>query len=242
MKQVMQCAALFCLALQPLLATDGKYRADANATLQELQQGNARFAAGKSEPSNQDKTWHKKKDSDQSPPLAAVLTCSDAGMAPEIILNTGPGDLIVIRTPAALANAGEAAAMEHAVVSHNLPVLLIIGHPDCRLIADLIEHTTFFGHMKALVEPVLISVEHTRDERLGMPTNLFIAEAARANVWQSIEQLFKFSPEIRKRSLKGRLWVIGAFYVPDSRTIEWLGRHPEERTIIKLYDTPAYAE
>jgi carbonic anhydrase len=243
MKSLIPGSVLALLLLSPVIAgeemTPGLTGADA---LQRLQQGNERFAASKPLRPNQDSVRRQEAARGEARPFAAVLTCSDATMPPEIILDAGLGDLVVLRTPAALANAGEAAALDHAIMSLDLPLLVVLGHPDCRLIGDLAGHMTLSPAMSLVADGVLTAVATARNDHPGLPPASLAAEAARANVWQSIERVFKFSAGIRQRAAQGRLLVVGAFYDPKSGLLEWMGRHPEERTVIKLYDTPAEAE
>ncbi|MBF0525117.1 MAG: carbonic anhydrase, partial [Deltaproteobacteria bacterium] len=62
--------------------------------------------------------------------------------------------------------------------------------------------------------------------------------AIKANVWQSIEDLLKTSPDIRKFAKEGKIKLVGAMYHLDSGQVEWMGQHPDQA---KLLDAAAQA-
>lgn len=79
----------------------------------------------------------------QSPQIL-FISCSDSRVIPDLMLNTRPGDLFVIRTagnfvPPASANQsdGVAATIQYAVEVLNVKHIIICGHSDCGAIAGL---------------------------------------------------------------------------------------------------------
>ena len=80
-------------------------------------------------------------------PMALFITCSDSRISPNLITQTEPGDLFIMRNagnivpPHGAGNAGgEAATIEFAVSVLGVPDIIVCGHTHC-------------GAMKALIGP-----------------------------------------------------------------------------------------
>ncbi len=238
-------AAVFvCFCMSCVLnAKEGTTNAPAGSVeLQRLKQGNERFVSDAASRPDYGEARRQGVASGEVRPFAVVLACSDAGASPEMAFDAKLGDLVVVRTTAACVTAGEAAALEHATLAWKLPLLVVMGHSNCRLLREILERQTFSAGLNAQADGALTAVAVTRNDFPGMHDDGLLEEATRANVWESVERLFKFSACLRGLVLLGRLQVVGAFYDTATGRVEWLGRHPDERTVIKLYNTPSDIE
>ena len=93
--------------------------------------------------------FHKLADGQQ--PQALFITCSDSRMVPDLICQTDPGELFVIRNAGNIvppyapgAPSGEAATIEYAIRGLNIKHVIICGHTRC-------------GAMHAVAEPAATS-------------------------------------------------------------------------------------
>ena len=79
-------------------------------------------------------------------PETLLITCSDSRIVPDLLTQTQPGELFVIRNagnivpPYGAANGGEGATIEFAVSALNVRHIVIMGHSHC-------------GAMKGLLKP-----------------------------------------------------------------------------------------
>lgn len=79
-------------------------------------------------------------------PEALFITCADSRINPNLITQTDPGDLFILRNagniipPYGAANGGEGATIEFAVAALGIGDIIVCGHSGC-------------GAMKALLEP-----------------------------------------------------------------------------------------
>jgi carbonic anhydrase len=79
-------------------------------------------------------------------PETLLITCSDSRIAPDLLMQTQPGDLFVLRNAGALippygaANGGEGATVEYAIRALGVKHALVMGHSNC-------------GAMKGLLDP-----------------------------------------------------------------------------------------
>lgn len=73
----------------------------------------------------------------QQKPMALFVTCSDSRIDPNLITDTEPGDLFLIRNagnvvpPYGAANGGEGATVEYAVSVLKMPNIIVCGHYGC---------------------------------------------------------------------------------------------------------------
>jgi carbonic anhydrase len=80
-------------------------------------------------------------------PEALFITCSDSRINPNLITQTGPGDLFILRNAGnivpphgGMASGGEAATIEYAVAALGVRDIIVCGHSNC-------------GAVKALFDP-----------------------------------------------------------------------------------------
>jgi carbonic anhydrase len=79
-------------------------------------------------------------------PEVVFITCSDSRINPNLITQTDPGDLFILRNagniipPYGAANGGEGATIEFAVAGLGVKDIILCGHSNC-------------GAMKALLQP-----------------------------------------------------------------------------------------
>lgn len=64
-------------------------------------------------------------------PYAAVLSCSDSRVVPEIIFDCGIGELFVIRVAGIALRPNVIESIEYAVKKLKVPLLILLGHDDC---------------------------------------------------------------------------------------------------------------
>jgi carbonic anhydrase len=82
--------------------------------------------------------------SDGQEPLALFITCSDSRINPNLLTQTGPGELFILRNagnivpPYGTIMGGEAATIEYAVSVLHVRDIIICGHSKCGAIAGLL--------------------------------------------------------------------------------------------------------
>jgi len=111
--------------------------------MDDLFHGMARFRA---EIFPQQQPLYRKLATDGQQPQALVISCADSRVVPELITQSGPGQIFVCRNagnivpPFSQANGGVSSAIEYAVVALGVRDIVVCGHSDC-------------GAMKALLHP-----------------------------------------------------------------------------------------
>jgi carbonic anhydrase len=84
-------------------------------------------------------------------PFAAVLSCADSRIAPELCFDTARGDLFVCRIAGNFASDEMVASLEYAVQVLNTPLIMVLGHEACGAVDATIKSvkdgSTLPGHL-----------------------------------------------------------------------------------------------
>jgi carbonic anhydrase len=102
-------------------------------TLHNLIEGNLRFLTGTQRHPNQSPARRYEIAARQEP-FAAILTCADSRIAPELILDQGLGDLFLVRVAGNVADPLVIETLEFAVKDVGIRLILVLGHTRCAAI------------------------------------------------------------------------------------------------------------
>lgn len=156
---------------------------------------------------------------DGQQPEVLFITCSDSRVAPNLITQTDPGDLFIMRNAGNIVPSygvvmgGEAATIEFAVLGLGVKHIIICGHTMC-------------GAMKGLLNPKMLEdapamrtwLSHAESTRRTVEENYAHIEGAarltvtvEENVLTQIEQL-RTHPAVRSRIARRELSLHGWVY------------------------------
>jgi carbonic anhydrase len=172
-------------------------------------------------------------------PEALIIACCDSRAAPEIIFDSGPGEMFVLRNVANLVppyNAegryrSSVAAIEFAIVSLGVRHVVVMGHGRCGGVAaalddrrQTLDEGDAIGHWISLLDPAIgavakgeglnpirhVHIDHPED---GHDHEISDSQTAVEcmSVRKSIANLRTF-PYIREREQDGRLTLHGAWF------------------------------
>src|SRR3954469_10461628 len=101
-----------------------------SVALQRLHDGNARFVSGASQHPNQTAEARQALVSGQAP-FAALLSCVDSRVPPELVFDTGLGELFVARTAGQVIDEAVIGSLEYAVSALGVRLIMVLGHSGC---------------------------------------------------------------------------------------------------------------
>lgn len=132
-------------------------------------------------------------------PYAAVITCSDSRVIPEVIFSSGIGDIFVIRSAGNTVDTCILGSLEYAVGHMGVKLVVVMGHTGCGAIAEA---------LRGLNEGHTIEIINDIRAGIGMETDPY--EATLKNIRNSVRLI---SEDITDRH---DVEIIGALY--DIRT------------------------
>lgn len=151
-------------------------------------------------------------------PEVLLIGCCDSRVSPEVIFDTGPGELFIIRNVANIVPPcesggeyhGTSAAIEFAVEGLQVKHIVVLGHASCGGIkayatsSDPLSKGDFIGKWVSLVKPAAEKAEAQKGPD-------YLTRLEYAMVAQSLENLMTF-PFVRDRVLNGSLALHGAHF------------------------------
>jgi carbonic anhydrase len=174
--------------------------------LNSIKNGNFRYANGKSQAPRREKDRRRETLTGQQP-LAAVLTCSDSRVPPEILFDQGIGDLFIIRTAGAVADDMVLASLEYAVQHLHVPLVLVMGHSRCGAVTAALHGEALEGHLPGLIQHIAPALEMARHNS-GDP----LANAIDAHVKLTFEQIRTCKPVLAAAFQSGKAMLVAARY------------------------------
>ena len=214
----------------------------ANGVWSRMLAGNRRFTEGKLEHPNRS-VEARKAVIDTHEPDAAVLSCSDARVSPDIIFDAGIGDLFTVRTAGQVIDDAVIASLEYAVDVLGVRLLVVLGHQNCGAIKQACkEYEALLHELTADAEDSLMAADSVADldERILNAKSLMLRTVGfsiwqaheselestedfeRVHIARTIEQLVEQSRVIQRALAEDRLMITGARYQLDTGKVEVL--------------------
>jgi carbonic anhydrase len=200
----------FARADQPVSSGPAPNAIPPAEALDRLMHGNIRYVAG--DPAEKDFSAGRAARVTAQYPIAAILSCSDSRVAPELAFDQGPGDVFVVRVAGNFVNPDGLASLEYAVHFLGVPLLMVLGHSNCGAVGAAIEVVTgraeLPGHLPELVkaiEPAVIAA-HARH-----PGDL-LAAAIEENVRLTVMRLIDDAPVLSDALATRKIAVSGGVY------------------------------
>ena len=216
----------------PALATSAGPGISPDEALRVLKEGNARYVDGKLQHLHQGPERRALTSGQGQHPLAAVLSCSDSRVPPEIIFDQGLGDIFVIRVAGNVAATDEIGSIEYAVDHLAVPLVVVLGHSQCGAVTAVVDDTKLPPNIAHLLEPIKPAVNKAREANPEAAKDVLLKAAITGNVWQAVEDMLRLSPIIRDKVRDGQAQVMGALYDIDSGQVQWLGPHPDQEKLV----------
>ena len=125
-----------------------------NSVIEELLAGFHRFSKGERDDRKKGVDYARTL-AERQEPKAVVVTCSDSRVAPELLFDTGFGELFVIRTAGNILSGYDIASIEYAVQMLGVNTIVIMGHSNCGAVKAAVDDLeTDSVHIQRLKEDI----------------------------------------------------------------------------------------
>ncbi|QHI34710.1 Carbonic anhydrase [Kordia antarctica] len=145
---------LKCKDVEDVVYTDAPEK-----ILKRLECGNKRFMKDKLTNENQGSKQREKWNTTQEP-FAIVLSCADSRVVPELVFDTGLGELFVVRVAGNIANTDSIASIEYAVAVLGCKLIVVLGHEGCGAVGAAMKGDDLgynLNHLLAQISPAVKS-------------------------------------------------------------------------------------
>jgi carbonic anhydrase len=157
-------------------------------------------------------------------PETLFITCSDSRINPNLLTNTGPGELFILRNAGNIippwhptAIGGEAATIEYAVTALGVREIIVCGHSHCGAMQGLLDLDSlepmpavksWLGHAEATRRIMRENYGHLEGDAL-------LTGTVQENVLSQLENL-RTHPAVATRVARGELRLHGWVYKIES--------------------------
>jgi carbonic anhydrase len=147
-------------------------------------------------------------------PFAAIISCSDSRVPPELVFDQGIGDLFVARVAGNGATGKLAESLYYGTSVLGSLVLFVLGHSDCGAVKEAV--TSFPKHdleFVKLIFPAVVVARRIVKQAGGDPNDAtkVIPIATDQNVMLGVQALRK-SPFFKQMVSDGKLLIAGGVY------------------------------
>lgn len=185
--------------------------------ISKLKEGNSRYTSGNLQHPGQT-TERRTELAKTQHPFAAIVSCSDSRVPPEIVFDQGLGDLFVVRVAGNVINDEGLGSVEYTVDHLGTRLILVLGHQSCGAVKAARETIAAKGkapgHIESLVTAIKPAVEATAKDDLDA--------TVKANVKHVVQALRSSTPILKAKVDSGEIQVIGGYYSLDTGAVTFL--------------------
>jgi carbonic anhydrase len=188
-----------------------------------LESGNARYVAGK--PEHADQSIERRDGvAEAEAPFAAILSCADSRVPPEVIFDQGLGDLFVVRSAGQVIDHAVLGSLQYGVEHLKTSLLVVLGHSDCSAVRATVEAMqkkskptgTDVDALIAAIRPAVVEAEETGADK----TNV-VSVSIDINVERMVAHL-KTVQVLKEASTLRKVKIVGAVYNVETSQVSWL--------------------
>ena len=173
------------------------------AALQQLIDGNRRFAEGRLTSFNEDLEILKSKTVDKQEPFAAVLSCADSRVPVELIFDQSIGHVFVTRVAGNVATSAIIASLEYGVAVLGTKAIMVLGHANCGAVKASIDAKAVPGQISALYRYIRPAVDQAGPD---------LEAAIKANAKIQAALLRQSSPVLADHIKQNQLKIVAGYY------------------------------
>jgi carbonic anhydrase len=155
-------------------------------------------------------------------PYATILGCSDSRVPPELVFDSGFGELFIVRVAGNVISAEIMGTLQYAGLHLRTPLFVVLGHEGCGAVeaalsarGDGTQHPERIAVLLRAITPGLGEIDPS------IPVDVQIALGVEANVRWSMQQLQE-TPEVRARMKEGVVKLVGAIYELETGRVRFI--------------------
>lgn len=148
-------------------------------------------------------------------PYAIILTCSDSRVSPELLFDTGLGELFVVRVAGNVADPVVLGSIEYAAEHLGTPLVVVLGHERCGAVTAAVESKgQGDGNIGAIVQAIRPALKKTEEAGTvaGQDRERFVEAVADAHIALVRDSLTSQSKVLQHLVAAGKLKIVTAKY------------------------------
>ncbi|MEU3724493.1 carbonic anhydrase [Streptomyces sp. NPDC031705] len=191
-----------------------------DAAYARLMEGNQRWVDGSLQHPDRDPT-RRRLVAEAQDPFGVVLACIDSRVPPELLFDTGLGDLYVLRTGGQAVGPVVTGSVEYGPVTGGTPLVFVLGHQRCGAVdaayKALRDGKSLPGNLQALARALRPAYDRAVEEGGPDPVDRMV----RAQITLTADGL-RANADLAPLVKKGAVAVVGGYYSLDTGRVEIL--------------------
>ncbi|MGW0822080.1 carbonic anhydrase [Streptomyces sp. NPDC002845] len=200
-------------------------RPDSPSTaFERLMEGNRRWVDGTLQHPDQDPA-RREAVADAQHPYAVIVSCIDSRVPPEVVFDTGIGDLFVIRTGGHVMQPVVTGSVEYGPVAEGTPLIVVLGHQSCGAVKASYKAIHDGEKLPGNLQAIQRTLRPAYDAALQQRTDDPVEAMVRSHIRQTAAEL-RSNKSLAPMVKKGDLAVVSAYYSLDTGEVEIMGGKP----------------
>lgn len=189
--------------------------------LQRLKDGNERFLSDKM--LNKDYLAQVKKKAQAQYPFAAIISCLDSRVPPEVVFDTNIGDLFVGRIAGNFVTTEMLGSLEFATAAAGAKLIVVMGHTECGAIKGICDDVQL-GLLTATLAQIKPSVDNVKSKFKDQTAKnkAFVDAVTMDNIKRTMHDISSKSSVINKLIEEKKVVVVGALYNIETGAVKFL--------------------
>ena len=213
------------LSVLPTHAAEGKKtKLTPNQALDRLKKGNADFLGDKPSVKSSRDSDRRLEIARGQVPFVVLVGCSDSRVAPELLFDTGLGELFIVRNAGNTVDTVALGSIQYGVQVLGAPLVLVLGHERCGAVEAALsvveKNTTYPGSIGQMIEPIIPAALKAKSNGTLKGAELLDA-VVRENVRRIVDRLRTSEPALIEPLRAGKLRVVGARYDLDDGKVDF---------------------
>lgn len=178
--------------------------------LKRLMDGNARYAANK--PLQKDFSAGRVARTKVQYPIAAILSCADARLAPEFAFDQGAGELFVARVAGNYASPAVLSSLEYAVAVLGVPLVMVLGHTNCGAVSATVKAIDGKDMLPGTMQDIVTAIQPAVVRAKQAGADKLLERAIVENVKMQQQALTNRPSLVKSYIDEKKIQVVGAVY------------------------------
>ncbi|GAA4040800.1 carbonic anhydrase [Streptomyces shaanxiensis] len=189
-----------------------------------LMEGNKRWVDGSLQHPDRD-PGRRQFVAQEQKPYGVILSCIDSRVPPELLFDTGIGDLFVMRTGGQVVAPVVTGSVEYGPMTAGTPLIVVLGHQRCGAVKAahkaLKDDKPLPGNLQSIAEALRPAYQEVAKQKHSDPVDAM----TRVHIKQTAGDL-RTNPDLAPLVKKGDLAVVSAYYSLDTGRVEVLTGAP----------------
>lgn len=176
-------------------------------SIDELLMGNENFQ--KDVRKNQNFEHQREEQAKGQKPNYIIVTCSDSRVAPELLFDSGLGELFVVRTAGNVVDSVCLGSIEYAAEHLHSQYVIVLGHTSCGAVTAAMQGETESAYINSIIKYIAPAVKTAKNKK-GTKDKMLM-NAIEENVYNQVKNIRK-SPIIKELEKEGHITIVSAIY------------------------------